>query len=72
MICRPERVSNLFITWGADFEWLIKDVVYGIFYADTPVLISMEKELITSMGIVCLRLPVQISLGRLAKDGLVC
>lgn len=54
----PERAANLFATWGDDFEWLTKDIVYGMFYGDESVLEFMETELVNYIAIVCLRLSV--------------
>ena len=72
MLYGPERAANLFTTWGADFEWLTKDVVYGMFYADESVLDNLESELITYMAIACQGLPtnVQNHLGGLLRMGL--
>lgn len=72
MIYGPERAAKLFTTWGADFEWLTKDVVYGMFYADESVLDWTETELITYMAIACQGLPttVQNHLGGLLRMGL--
>lgn len=72
MLYGPERAANLFTTWGDDFEWLTKDVVYGMFYADESVLDALETELITYMAIACQGLPttVQNHLGGLLRMGL--
>ena len=72
MLYGPERAANLFTTWGADFEWLTKDVVYGMFYADESVLDNLESELITYMAIACqgLATNVQNHLGGLLRMGL--
>ena len=66
----PDRTDNMFKSWGANFEWLTKDVVYGMFFADSSVLDSKETELICYTAIVCQSLPVQIHLGGLQRMGL--
>ena len=53
MLYEPDRATDLFATWGADFEWLTKEVVHGMFYADDAVLDFTESELITYMAIAC-------------------
>ena len=72
MLYGPDRAAALFTTWGADFEWLTKDVVYGMFYADDSVLDALETELITYTAIACQGLPttVQNHLGGLLTMGL--
>lgn len=72
MLYGPERAATLFTTWGADFEWLTKDVVYGMFYADDSVLDALETELITYMAIACqgLETTVRNHLGGLLRMGL--
>lgn len=72
MLYGPDRAANFFATWGADFEWLTKEVVHGMFYADDAVLDFKESELITYMAIACQGLPatVQNHLGGLLGMGL--
>ena len=68
----PERAANMFMGWGADMEWLTKDVVYGLFYADDGVLDMLETELITYTAIACqgLHVPLANHLGGLRRMGL--
>ena len=58
--------------WGPDFEWLTKDVVYGIFHANDSVLGNLEAELIMYTAIVCqgLRVPTENQLEGLHRMGL--
>ncbi|TGO19732.1 hypothetical protein BPAE_0335g00030 [Botrytis paeoniae] len=55
-----ERTAGMFTKWGSDMEWLMKDVVYGLFYADDGVLEMEETELLTYTAIVCQGLPLTI------------
>src|ERR1700712_1749365 len=67
-----ERAANMFTRWGADMEWLTKDVVYGLFYGDDGVLDMLETELITYTAIVCqgLHVPLINHLEGLKRMGL--
>ena len=47
-------------SWGQDFEWLTKDIVYGMFYGDDKVLGTVDTELITYTAIVSLGLQVTV------------
>ena len=47
-------------SWGADFEWLTKDIVYGMFYGDDGVLGNVDTELITYTAIASLGLGVTV------------
>ncbi|QSZ30457.1 hypothetical protein DSL72_000011 [Monilinia vaccinii-corymbosi] len=60
VIYGSERTAVMFTQWGADMEWLMKDVIYGLFYADDGVLDNLETELLTYTAIVCQGLPVTI------------
>ncbi|CAD6579971.1 MAG: hypothetical protein ASARMPRED_009310 [Alectoria sarmentosa] len=69
----PDRTAEYFAVRGAaDFEWLDKDVIYGMFYADDSVLDLMETQLITYTAIACQGLPTsaQNHLGGLLRMGL--
>jgi hypothetical protein len=43
----------MFTHWGGDIEWLMKDLVYGLFYADDAVLDWVESELMVFTSIIC-------------------
>lgn len=66
-----ERAANMFEKWGGDFEWLTKDIVYGLFHADDSVFDTLETELITYTAIVCqglrLHVPMANFLGGLKR-----
>ncbi|KAL9094133.1 MAG: hypothetical protein Q9165_003548 [Trypethelium subeluteriae] len=68
----PERAASMFTRWGEDMEWLTKDVVYGLFYADDGVLDTLETELITYTAIACqgLHVPLVNHLEGLKRMGL--
>lgn len=59
----PKRAANLFTNRGKDFEWLTKDVVYGMFYARDVTMDSKATALITYVAILCQGLSVQDHLG---------
>ena len=67
-----QRMDAMVKAWGPDFEWLTKDVVYGIFHADDSVLGNLEAELIMYTAIVCqgLRVPTENQLEGLHRMGL--
>jgi hypothetical protein len=68
----PEKLETMFKPWSANFEWLTKDVVYGIFHADDRVFGTLETELILYTAIACqgLRTTVENHLGGLLRMGL--
>lgn len=39
-----KRLETMFKPWGANFEWLTKDIVYGLFHADERVFGTLEAE----------------------------
>ena len=65
-------MAAMWSSWGNDFEWLTKDIVYGMFYADDTVLSNVDTELITYTAIVSLGLGVTVPnhLGGLLRMGL--
>ena len=67
-----EQMAAMWSSWGKDFEWLTKDIVYGMFYADDSVLGNVETELITYTAIICqgLGVTVQNHIGGLLGMGL--
>lgn len=67
-----EQMATMFTAFGADFEWLGKQVAYGMFFADDSVLDNLETELITYTAITCqaLTLPIQPHLKALQSMGL--
>lgn len=67
-----EQMAAMWSSWGKDFEWLTKDIVYGMFYADDTVLGNLDTELITYTAIVSLGLGVTVPnhLGGLLRMGL--
>ena len=67
-----EQMAAMWNSWGKDFEWLTKDIVYGMFYADDTVLDNVETELINYTAIVSLGLKVTVHnhLGGLMNMGL--
>ena len=56
-IYTPERYAVLFDNWGADMEWLTKDVVYGLFYGDEGTFDNRTTEVITFVGILSQGMP---------------
>ena len=55
-----EQMESMWNSWGQDFEWLTKDIVYGMFYGDDTVLGNVETELITYTAIVSQGLQVTV------------
>ena len=53
LIYGEEVTATMLQTWGPDFAWLSKDVVYGLFYGDDSVLDMLETELITYASVAC-------------------
>ena len=72
MLYGNERANQMMQAWGPDFEWLTKDIVYGLFYADARVLGNLETELITYTSISCqnLHVPVKNHIEGLKRMGL--
>lgn len=51
-----QNLEPIFSTWGshrADFEWLEKTVIYGLFLSDHTVLSPVETELVVLSAIMC-------------------
>jgi len=67
-----DQMEAMRSSWGKDFEWLTKDIVYGMFYGDDEVLETVDTELITYTAIVAqgLHVTVQNHLGGLLGMGL--
>ena len=65
-------MAAMWSSWGKDFEWLTKDIVYGMFYGDDAVLGNVDTQLITYTAIVSLGLGVTVPnhLGGLLGMGL--
>ncbi len=55
-----EQMKAMWSSWGGDFEWLTKDIVYGMFYGDDAILGNVDTELITYTAIVSLGLGVTV------------
>ena len=55
-----EQMEAMWSSWGGDFEWLTKDIVYGMFYGDDAVLGNVDTELITYTAIASLGLGVTV------------
>lgn len=55
-----EQMKAMWSSWGGDFEWLTKDIVYGMFYGDDTILRNVDTELITYTAIVSLGLGVTV------------
>lgn len=55
-----DQMKAMWSSWGGDFEWLTKDIVYGMFYGDDTVLDNVDIELITYTAIVSLGLGVTV------------
>ena len=53
-------MKAMWSSWGGDFEWLTKDIVYGMFYSDDATLGNVERELITYTAIMSLGLGVTV------------
>jgi hypothetical protein len=69
-----EGASRMMANWGDDWQWLTRDVVYGLSYSDDGVLDYLETELITYTAIACqqlvLALPLANHLNGLRRMGL--
>lgn len=70
-----DNVQSIFSSWGchsADFEWLEKSIVYGLFLSDHSVLSAVESELVILASIMCqgLRAPTIWHLRGLRRLGL--
>lgn len=51
-----ENLEPIFSTWGShrpDFEWLEKQVIYGLMLSDHSVLSDVETELVVVPAIMC-------------------
>ena len=65
-------MTTMWSAWGQNFEWLTKEVVYGMFYGDDAVLDAVDTQLINYTAIVSqgLGVTVRIHLGGLLGLGL--
>ena len=68
------ELNGIFQGWGAhaaDFEWLAKNIIYGMFFSDESVLDTVETELIVYSAITCqdLRNPTRRHLRGLRRFG---
>lgn len=68
------ELDGIFRGWGAhaaDFEWLAKNIIYGMFFSDEVVLDTIETELIVYTAITCqdLRNPTRRHLRGLRRFG---
>ncbi|PGH18695.1 hypothetical protein AJ80_04348 [Polytolypa hystricis UAMH7299] len=51
-----ENLDPIFASWGSygpDFAWMEKSVIYGLFLSDHSVLSAMETQLVTLSSIMC-------------------
>lgn len=51
-----ENLSPIFASWGSygpDFEWMEKAVIYGLFLSDHELLSPVETEFVTLSSIMC-------------------
>jgi len=72
-IFTPEIQARILGGQTPDMEWLTRDVVYGLFYADDGVLGFLETELLIYTAITCqagMQLPRSFHIGGLKKLGL--
>ena len=62
----------MWTSWGQNFEWLTKEVVYGMFWGDHAVLDTVDTQLINYTAIVSqgLKVTVRTHLGGLSNMGL--
>ncbi|KAL9066446.1 MAG: hypothetical protein Q9161_007585, partial [Pseudevernia consocians] len=67
-----EQMTTMWTSWGQNFEWLTKDVVYGMFWGDHTVLDTVDTQLINYTAIVSqgLKVTVRTHLGGLSNMGL--
>lgn len=68
------ELDDIFQSWGAhaaDFVWLAKNIIYGMFFSDEGVLDTIETELIVYTAIACqdLRTPTRRHLRGLRRFG---
>ena len=51
-----QHLAPIFATWGShrsDFEYLEKEIIYGMFLSDHSILSAVETELVILTSIIC-------------------